>query len=380
MDQDDDELLSAATAAGALDALPEDEPSAAPTLRRIPSSEALEMANALLVPPAVTPTPRARAPHRLGAPASPGGAPRPPPLAGGAGDLSVALASSPPFVPGVGLATPGGALGTPTQGSSRGHPPPPRSDGRLGGSIVHLSRRLCGSFTSRRLDGTVATYYNGWYGFVRPDTAMLNDEGICREDLFLHPSDAADDYNPAIGDRVTFLRGVHKGRSKAVDVRLVEETQPASPNAGGSPPRARRGGAAPRSPASPVSEPRSPPPASPYGFAPAVSPARGTRFADGSPFRSGGASFDEPPRSPPPRGFDDDGFRDAPSPDASPESAGSGGFGDYTWPAGAPHGPLDPDSPKSQLTASAPAFSPRGRGAGGAATPTYAFAGRYPGW
>lgn len=226
----------------------------------------------------------------------------------------------------------------------------------------------------------MATYYNGWYGFVRPDTAMLNDEGICREDLFLHPSDAADDYNPAIGDRVTFLRGVHKGRSKAVDVRLVEETQPASPNAGGSPPRARRGGAAPRSPASPVSEPRSPPPASPYGFAPAVSPARGTRFADGSPFRSGGASFDEPPRSPPPRGFDDDGFRDAPSPDASPESAGSGGFGDYTWPAGAPHGPLDPDSPKSQLTASAPAFSPRGRGAGGAATPTYAFAGRYPGW
>jgi len=92
---------------------------------------------------------------------------------------------------------------------------------RMAGTIVHLSRRLCGAFTSRRLDGSTATYYNGWYGFVRPDAATLDAEGICRDDLFLHPSDAADDYNPAVGDRVTFRRGTHNGRAKAVEVRLI---------------------------------------------------------------------------------------------------------------------------------------------------------------
>ena len=91
----------------------------------------------------------------------------------------------------------------------------------MAGTIVHLSRRLCGAFTSRRLDGSTATYYNGWYGFVRPDAATLDAEGICRDDLFLHPSDAADDYNPAVGDRVTFRRGTHNGRAKAVEVRLI---------------------------------------------------------------------------------------------------------------------------------------------------------------
>jgi hypothetical protein len=92
---------------------------------------------------------------------------------------------------------------------------------RMTGTIVHLSRRLCGAFTSRRLDGSTATYYNGWYGFVRPDAATLDAEGICRDDLFLHPSDAADEYNPAVGDRVTFRRGVHNGRAKAVGVNLL---------------------------------------------------------------------------------------------------------------------------------------------------------------
>ena len=54
---------------------------------------------------------------------------------------------------------------------------------RMAGTIVHLSRRLCGAFTSRRLDGSTATYYNGWYGFVRPDAATLDAEGICRDDF-----------------------------------------------------------------------------------------------------------------------------------------------------------------------------------------------------
>ena len=46
----------------------------------------------------------------------------------------------------------------------------------------------------------------------------MNAEGICFDDLFLHPSDVADDYNPAVGDRVTFRRGTHNGRAKAVEV------------------------------------------------------------------------------------------------------------------------------------------------------------------
>ena len=89
---------------------------------------------------------------------------------------------------------------------------------RMAGTIVHLSRRLCGAFTSRRLDGSTATYYNGWYGFVRPDQPLLRDRGPHRGDLFLHPSDAELGWRPAVGDRVSFLLGVHNGRLKAVKV------------------------------------------------------------------------------------------------------------------------------------------------------------------
>ena len=78
---------------------------------------------------------------------------------------------------------------------------------------------MCGYFTTRRLeDGSTKTFYNGYFGFVRPDGATVNAEGICFDDLFLHPSDVADDYNPAVGDRVTFRRGTHNGRAKAVEV------------------------------------------------------------------------------------------------------------------------------------------------------------------
>ena len=49
----------------------------------------------------------------------------------------------------------------------------------------------------------------------------MNIEGICYDDLFLHPSDVADGYNPAVGDRVTFRRGTHNGRAKAVEVQRL---------------------------------------------------------------------------------------------------------------------------------------------------------------
>ena len=95
------------------------------------------------------------------------------------------------------------------------------------GTIVHLSRppgQMCGYFTTRRLeDGSTKTFYNGYFGFVRPDGALVNAEGICFDDLFLHPSDVADDYNPAVGDRVTFRRGTHNGRAKAVEVVATAE-------------------------------------------------------------------------------------------------------------------------------------------------------------
>tara|TARA_B100000459_G_C8447191_1_gene144265 strand:- start:47 stop:370 length:324 start_codon:yes stop_codon:yes gene_type:complete len=83
---------------------------------------------------------------------------------------------------------------------------------------------MCGYFTTRRLeDGSTKTFYNGYFGFVRPDGATVNAEGICFDDLFLHPSDVADDYNPAVGDRVTFRRGTHNGRAKAVEVVATAE-------------------------------------------------------------------------------------------------------------------------------------------------------------
>lgn len=94
----------------------------------------------------------------------------------------------------------------------------PWSPPRTAGEIVHLSRKLCGSFTSRREDGSSATYYNGWYGFVRPAGAALDGTGICRDDLFLHPSDVQRDYNPTVGDAVLFRRGSRNGRLTAVDV------------------------------------------------------------------------------------------------------------------------------------------------------------------
>ena len=93
------------------------------------------------------------------------------------------------------------------------------------GQIVHLSRKMCGYFTHTYLDGSTETFYNGYFGFVRPDGALVNAEGICFDDLFLHPSDAADDYNPAVGDRVTFRRGTHNGRAKAVEVSTRDVTQ-----------------------------------------------------------------------------------------------------------------------------------------------------------
>ena len=78
-----------------------------------------------------------------------------------------------------------------------------RPDGRLGGTVVHLSRRPGAQ---------------GWYGFVRPDQPLLRDRGHQRGDLFLHPSDAELGWRPAVGDRVSFLLGVHNGRLKAVKV------------------------------------------------------------------------------------------------------------------------------------------------------------------
>ena len=56
---------------------------------------------------------------------------------------------------------------------------------------------------------------------MRPDGAIVNIEGICYDDLFLHPSDVADGYNPAVGDRVTFRQGTHNGRAKAVEVQRL---------------------------------------------------------------------------------------------------------------------------------------------------------------
>ena len=45
---------------------------------------------------------------------------------------------------------------------------------------------MCGYFTTRRLeDGSTKTFYNGYFGFVRPDGATVNAEGICFDGLFL---------------------------------------------------------------------------------------------------------------------------------------------------------------------------------------------------
>ena len=87
---------------------------------------------------------------------------------------------------------------------------------------------------------------------MRPDEPMLRQQGLCRGgprgslsstrveevvssygfhtvrdpraggDLFLHPSDAAPEWRPEVGDRVSFLLGVHNGRLKAVSVCLDE--------------------------------------------------------------------------------------------------------------------------------------------------------------
>ena len=54
----------------------------------------------------------------------------------------------------------------------------------------------------------------GWR-FVRPDQPLLRDRGHQRGDLFLHPSDAELGWRPAVGDRVSFLLGVHNGRPAA---------------------------------------------------------------------------------------------------------------------------------------------------------------------
>ena len=94
----------------------------------------------------------------------------------------------------------------------------------MAGTIVHLSRKMCGYFTHTYFDGSTETFYNGYFGFVRPDGAIVNIEGICYDDLFLHPSDVADGYNPAVGDRVTFRRGTHNGRAKAVEVQRISAT------------------------------------------------------------------------------------------------------------------------------------------------------------
>ena len=48
--------------------------------------------------------------------------------------------------------------------------------------------------------------------------AFIERPGHQRGDLFLHPSDAELGWRPAVGDRVSFLLGVHNGRLKAVKV------------------------------------------------------------------------------------------------------------------------------------------------------------------
>ncbi|KAH8068073.1 hypothetical protein JL721_7022 [Aureococcus anophagefferens] len=87
-----------------------------------------------------------------------------------------------------------------------------RGDGRLVGTVVHLSRKLCGTFDTVDEDGVAVTRFNGWYGFVRPDESTLRDEGFCRGDLFLHPSATA-----------SFHLGVHDRRLKAADLRPVSD-------------------------------------------------------------------------------------------------------------------------------------------------------------
>ena len=116
----------------------------------------------------------------------------------------------------------------------------------MAGTVVHLSRKICGYFATRKLDGSTETYYNGYYGFVRPDAATLDAEGICRDDLFLHPVDAADGYNPTVGDRVTFRRGTHNGRAKAVEVRqIMDSREPAVAPCWAAPVRTASSGQAP---------------------------------------------------------------------------------------------------------------------------------------
>ena len=54
-----------------------------------------------------------------------------------------------------------------------------------------------------------------------PPVDAVRRRRVSVADLFLHPVDAADGYNPTVGDRVTFRRGTHNGRAKAVEVRLI---------------------------------------------------------------------------------------------------------------------------------------------------------------
>ena len=148
-------------------------PPSPPALARVDSSDlstALERVRSITIDEAeLTLSPHARA-FSMPEPApavTPDGSPR----------LAGFHRSRPPSPPPFSLAPPAKAART-------------RGDGRLVGTVVHLSRKLCGTFDTVDEDGVAVTRFNGWYGFVRPDESTLRDEGFCRGDLFLHPSDA----------------------------------------------------------------------------------------------------------------------------------------------------------------------------------------------
>ncbi|KAH8064938.1 hypothetical protein JL722_1828 [Aureococcus anophagefferens] len=175
-------------------------PPSPPALARVDSSDlstALERVRSITIDEAeLTLSPHARA-FSMPEPAhavTPDGSPR----------LAGFHRSRPPSPPPFSLAPPAKA-------------PRTRGDGRLVGTVVHLSRKLCGTFDTVDEDGVAVTRFNGWYGFVRPDESTLRDEGFCRGDLFLHP------YNPQVGDRVSFHLGVHDRRLKAADLRPVSD-------------------------------------------------------------------------------------------------------------------------------------------------------------
>ena len=202
-------------------------PPSPPALARVDSSDlstALERVRSITIDEAeLTLSPHARA---FSMPAAPEEAPAVTP--DGSPRLAGFHRSRPPSPPPFSLAPPAKAART-------------RGDGRLLGTVVHLSRKLCGTFDTVDEDGVAVTRFNGWYGFVRPDESTLRDEGFCRGDLFLHPSDAPAAcapahrhlffsrrrpprrYNPQVGDRVSFHLGVHDRRLKAADLRPVSD-------------------------------------------------------------------------------------------------------------------------------------------------------------